>query len=503
MAILYYHPTFRALRDKWEVFRDLYEGEHNVVNSAKYLFPHMIEETPGEVSKKLRANRETRTRYLNLPEIITSLQLSIFFKQCGTLNESAKKLLESKNAIQNADGRGTSFHKLLKDEYARCYLMYGKAIMLVDSFGGKVSTKAEEIATGQRPFFEVIEPLNAPDWERETGDPARLGQFNMLRHEYQLLEPRKDFLSEAPTMSLFSSVLYMKDGRYTVQRVKAPMTYDAVLGVWKFNEGAQLGSWLEDGDPKVTDLEEIPISVLESDSWIKDVCEESIRYHNLRSNKDNIQYQQGYQKLWLTGLPSNGLTPDQIKNLSEYLIGQIPGEGSGITAIDPVDVSSYERALEDSMNSIFKQGLNILRTLPSDSRVAQSGDSKDSENDNNYSLIKSTLEEIENAVNKSLKQFGTFCGIKDFDGEISLNKDIDEGSLTDLVTIYQAFGNRWQGLSKIEKAFAKEALRRSGLPETEELLEEIDNAPDKIQITVANDPIRKALGNGEPPTTTA
>lgn len=462
---LYKSERWLAMQPDWTRWLQMYNGRHEVMTNDHYLPKAYVEEKGEAYSLHLRKSRQARTRYLKLPEIIVSLLTSLFFRKPPTLDQKAKKLFEQHGAEQNIDGKGTSLYSFIKDQALRNLLLFGKPIILVDAFGTEVRSRKEELALGLRPYMQILDPLTVVDWSTEWKDTARIGKLNWLRYECMVEQPRSR-ATEKPKSLRISRELY-RDGAYKIQ-------------VYRREDNSPTSSapdeegWIPDPAPIETDIPEIPVSLIDSETWIDGVCEETFRHHNLRSQRDNIMHQQCYQKIFAVGV--NPTDQKQVQALSEYVISIIPA-GGDVKFADPVDTAPWDRAIADSLSCVFKVGLNMLRSLPADSRESQSADAQDNEREWSKSLVESTLEEVEVLINDAAKNYALFAGEKNYNGKIELEKEISEENFDQWLAIYQAFEDKFSQVEVIEKEAVKKAMAKLRLPKDimEEAMKAIDN----------------------------
>lgn len=485
---LYTHPDYDKNKGLYTRIRALYEGDHDVLTGAEFLWEHLIESKDDDVARQLRAGRQQRTRYLNLVEIITSLWVSYFFKKAPSLDDSVQELFADN--INDVDGYGTSLFRLIKDQVLPQILLYGSTYVLVDSFKSSAKNRSAEQASGQRPFIEVLEPLCVPDWAIESGNPARAGKLNFLRSEYRFIPPRLSSKDE-PKILTRSNLYSITDGTYTVEifeqeQKKQNATIKNEAEQWALVDTAQI--------PR---LSELPISYIQSESWLKDVCEEALRHYNLRSNKDNILYQQGYQKMFIKGIGSGDT--DAIKALNEYVYSLLPENGD-VKSIDPVNIAPYENAEREALDATFKVGLNQLRRLSSDSKDGQSAESQDAERHNTYALVESTVDDLETLTNSVIKDWAKFQTGKDnFDGKVTFDRSFTEESFDQFLQVFNAFRDEFRKVPIVTREATKRAVSKLGFDDEvlADAIKAIDAAKMESEVDQANDPINKLFGGNK------
>lgn len=471
MPTFYEHPHYRVQKENWRKWRTLYKGDERELKGPQFLFPHALEaKTADPASEQLRKGREQRTSYLAIPEILVSLWLSYFFAKPPTLEAGDGSTI--KQASKNIDGERRSLNRFLRDRVTATYLIYGKVAILADSFGEEVQSLAEQKEKGIRPFLEIIEPLDLVDWSIEQSDPKRMGEINAARQVYKLVGTRQS-LMEIPRTYLYSVVRSRTPNGYQIEKYRR-LIEDASIGLSVDAEINGEDSRFELAEePRIVAIDEVPISLLEDESWLKDVVGEVLRHYNLRSGLDNVNYYQGYQKIFAKGVTDAAYH----KALTEYIVALLP-EGGDAFAIDAVDTSALERAVDGALLSCFKIGLNQLRTLPSDSKEAPSAEAAQAERLNTTQLVEATIEDLENAANKALEHFGLLAG--EAPGKVYFNREISELGVEQILTIYQSMRQEFGNYPKIPKELVKKLVQKL-FPNSEqnaELIAAIDTAPD-------------------------
>lgn len=480
--MLYLHPDFKSKRSEWELARDLYQADYSVVCAdARILWPHAIEEVTGNQNAKDHyLRRVRRTRYLNLTEIVTSLIVSFLLRKEPDTSKVEKMLGDE---IDNIDGNNNSLYAFIKNSFAVDYLLYGKAAILVDATKHAARSRAEEIALGVRPYFFPIHPLAIKDWDISPMEQP--GKYNWLRYEYTQTEPRNDETSE-PKQRCYSKS-YRQDGANV--QVSTYQGNEVAFGAIVDSEKQD---WQLKDSQAIEEISQIPLVVLEDVSWLKDVNQECLRFHNLRSSRDNILHNQGYQKVFINGM--NDADRQQVNNVGETTWVFLPRD-SNATTIEPPDLASHEKAIEESLNNIFKIGLNQLRLLPADSRVSQSAESLNEEKENTFALVESTLTDIENSVNQALSIYAEFKGQSDFDGKIELDKNISKDDIQQFGLVYNMFKDEFKKYEGITKAVVTKAAQKLNLDPDDfaAAVKEIDAGPN-VEPETDEEGLEKQLG---------
>lgn len=498
MTTLYEHPTFTANKPNWIKWRDLYLGDHTILTSSTdYFWPHAMETQSNEEAKSLLTSRKRRTRYLNIIEILVSLWTSYFFREEPQPDDEASILLDADGALENIDGYGTSLTSLIKDYLTPNYLLYGKPILLVDAYAIEAQNGQQEKELGVRPFIQVINPLDNPDWEIEATDPARIGRYNLFRYEFLQFIPRTSATQE-PQTKLCSYSLEKTGTNYVVKKYYATLDKQGNVNEQFRDKETSRINWLSEGETAV-DLSELPVVGITRDSWIKDAAEETLRHFNLRSNLDNVNYFQGYDTKFIVGVnPSDAAS---YRAMTEYSAVFLP-EGAQPIKLPANDPLALERATADAISTAFKVGLNQLRALPGDSRQVQGADTQLEDKDNQYALVESSIDELENLTNQALQHYAAFKGVDNFQGTIEFNKEITKEDTQQFLEIWAATRDELIRVNGVRKAIVKKLISKLELENEDELLEMADKLPDKDeQMSETLRPrlglVSKALNGGE------
>lgn len=487
---LFTHPDYDANAPDWVRYRDLYEGKHDTLKDARYLWPHQIELRGDLGATQLRTSREQRTRFLALPEMLLSLWESFLFPKEATADKKVQDLMG--DAINDVDGKKTTLHSYIKNITCQ-FLNYGKGLTLVSKSTFQARTQAEYAALGIRPIFEMISPLALMDWSIDSNSGARIGRYNMARLEYDLWAERLR-ATQQPTKDRISDEYYIEGGQ--VQIVRYRIAKDE-QGKAQTEKGRPLWEIMPDF-PIPLNLAEIPLASMQDESWLKDADEEVLRHFNLRSNKDNILYNQGFQRIIIFGI-------DKLDaQFGEYIISTVREPGANMQQVDPVSVEGYNLAIAEALDNVFKVGLNRWRSLPVDSRAAQAADSQAEESKNAIDLARTLLTDIENYINDAIQHWAAFEGKKDFDGRVELFKDLKQEDWTRFMSAYNSFRDDLKELPTLRKEALKKLPDLFNVTDADiraEIEKEIDSLEDEAQQDVLPEEpsslFRKAVTSGE------
>jgi hypothetical protein len=466
------HPDYQAFKVRWKLWNTLFDGNHDDLTGDDILWMHAIEKLTDaqKIGQTLRACRQERSRFLNLTEVITSLWQSLFFRDgYKPLPKATQELLGEDNAEKDIDGHKTSLGSFVRDQLLKEYFVTGRPMIMATAYPEAAASRAEEKEKGLRPFLEMIPPLSVPDWSLESKDPARNGRMNSFRQVYRHIEPRES-VEQQIKQSTRCDIYVRREGSFEIRKYVQqtgadgkPVMKDGEP-VWESPQGDS--SLIQVPQPEIT------IAWLMSESWINNVAEENLRHFNIRSNSDNILYNQGYIKTYLAG---KGLDDQEAQQLiSEYSNILLP-DGTTVTFSPQWKIADYKDAYAEAIDNAFKLGLNQHRSLPSDSRATMAADSMVEEKDNLYAIVESSVEQVETLVNDALRMYAAYKGRKDFEPGFELC-DVKVDDVESWLKLYQATRNDLIKLSSFGKATAKYVIPKLNFAEddTAKLLDEVE-----------------------------
>jgi hypothetical protein len=435
------HPEYAAKKWDWKMYQDLFEGDHDViVANEAYFWRHPIENHP-EQGKVIRAIRAQLSRYLNLTEPAVSVWSGIFFKEDPKIDEVTDLFGDNVNDV---DGDGTDLITFIKEEIFVPFVRDGRPIILTDAFEFSGQSKADEKQSGHRAFFEVLNVLDVKDWEIETKNPARRGKLNFLRYEYKVIEPRTS-ASDKPVVSTYSKVLFRDAaGLCTGTTFKSNKQNNQVGEVWE-----------QVGEPAgFVGFTELPVQAfMKGKSWIKGACEQQLALFNHYSGYSNQLHNQAYQRVVI-------FTDDRENAaiaLSMFTAALLPAGGS-VHTIEPSNTQPYEHAIDRTVDSFFKVVFNQTKSLSAASKEAPGAETLKEMKEDLVSLVKSSITELENLVNKMVRDYAIFVGQKDFTGKITFSKDITTEDVTKMIEIYLAHQDDIKQILPWHQAYLKKVV---------------------------------------------
>lgn len=488
------HPDWMLNHRDWIVTQDLFEGFHDILTREEYLWRHELELDHVNGGGKLRVIRERRSRYTNYIRSVVKRYVSIIFKNEPDISDVVDLFGDE---IDDVDGRGNHLLRFIKNIVAETYFLYGAPYILVDSFGITAGSLQEEKELGHRPFMEVFQPLEVTDWEVEGGDPARKGRLNFLRCEFVVVEPRES-AEMIPVEFRYTKLLERnEEGKYQISvyrgsenktdpREQVTSRRDERNEKHSHNFGERHSidddKWvLVSGPLVVSEFDEIPVSFLKEESWVKEVVPLCLLKHNTQSALDNVLLYQAFQRIMVAGrIPEEGKSA-----MSEYVITFLP-EGASVTVIDPADTSALEKRNGTLAGEIFRTAFFQSRVMPADSRGVEAAATQREAKEEFLAAMINASQNLEHLMNNAFKAYAKFKGINDFDGEIRFEKDITMEDVSEQMALARAHWDVIQKHPTWRKEVNKKIAKQQNLDNVEDIITEIEDAPEPVNSKLSN-----------------
>lgn len=473
---LFTHPDYPEKAKKWQVLRDLYDGDHAVLRRPEYLWAHELELSGNESAAKIRGVREQRSQYVNFIEPVLSRLISLFFRDEPTIDEEVRKLFG--DDISDVTGKGGSLSSWLKNQVVPDVLLYGRAIISTDAPAISVANLAEQRQKGLRPYFSRICPLSAKDWQYQPS--SRELQF--LRYEYSELAPRTSALDE-PRRRHLSRIISRSVGGYSV------IDYET-------DGDPSLGGELDWKDAptfesEVSGWDSIPIAFFDDVSWLKDVAPLALVIFNLDSCMDNIHLFQAHRWVFIAG----NLDQAQRRAVAEYTINFLP-EGSTVQPIEPVQTTALETRRARAVSDLFRVAFNQNKVLPADSRQVEGAETQQEQKEEVVALVSSHAEAISNLANRAIAHYARFKGKQNFTGKIKLNAVESVEDFDEFLRVTAQFKDEISQYPKWKRKVLEKVVEKQNLSEAEEILEELSTAPATTTPTSVSDRLRLLTNGG-------
>jgi hypothetical protein len=462
----YEHPEYQGNEEHWETYRDLFEGDHNRLISQKYLWAHELEYsqqqtgnsdvrtgTTESVGSKIRRIRAQRSRYFNVFEPIISTWVSMALSKPIQVDEETAQMLG--DDIEDIDGKGTSLANFIMGPLAVSYFRDGKAVVLVDAPQNGAQNLLEELASGFRPYMEVLDVLDLKDWQMAS-QPGRLGKMDWIRYEYELIEPRSSAQEEP------------EEKEYCRFLLRDPQTGEVSVEVYVEDENTQEWSIASSAVP-LQGFTELPIAIAQNNvSWVKDVAELQLVLFNLMSAHYNLLNTQAFQRVFVSG----DLQDRHIMSISEYAVSVLPADAQPYV-IQPTDTSSLLKAIDTTIDQLYRVAFNRTRGVPLDSREAPGASTLREMSTELIALLIQSVGEIESVVNQSLKNYAIFkLGSErgaNFQGRVTLSRDITAEDIGLQIQMFLAYRDEIRNIPEWRKAHLKKVAVSMGYNNSERL----------------------------------
>lgn len=459
------HPEYSENEEALETYRVLYEGDRSELIGQKYLWPHELEfsnqaastdpmsgvsETVGQ---KIRRIRAMRSRYFNLFEPVISTWISMALSKPIRLDEETATMLGQD--VHNIDGKGTSLQNFLMNDIAVSFFRDGKAAILVDAPENNARSRVEEALSGFRPYMEMIDPLELKDWE--IGEDRK---YNGIRYEYEVIAPRASFMEE-PEEVEYCKIIERKDG-------------GVFVSIYRENEET------EEWEPVSVDIplegfSEIPVAITVNNvSWVKDVSELQLVIYNLMSAYYNQLNTQAFQRVFVSG----DLQDKHLISISEYAVSVLPQEAKPYV-IEPASTEALLGAINTSVDQLYRVAFNRTRGVSSTSNEAPGAATLREMSTELIALLIHAVGELESALNDAIGHYARFKGFQDFQGRVTLSRDITADDVNQQIQMFLAYRDEIRNIDSWRKAHLKKVAATMGY--TEDELSTIVQDIDEIQ----------------------
>lgn len=449
------HPDYEEEAPEWRKIHDLHEGKHSVlVSNPEYLWPHELERRTNGGSE-IRAIRELRTRYLNLLKSVVTRWVSFLFRNDINVPDSVIKMFAEE--FEDVTGSGEGFQAFCKKQIGVNYVLFGRVIVLVDSFGIKAQTKEQAKALGVRPYVEVLNPLEVKDWQI-SDEPGRKGKFDFLRCEYEVIEPRTS-PEEAPVVATYCKVLSSVSGKYTVKRYKAEKSNNSTE--WKLVD-----------ERKISELSEIPVSaIINGESLVEDATEQQLMLLNLMSAESSILNAQAFQKIFVTGVRAD----DAKLAFGEYVVNFLP-ENATVNVVEAGGTDAVSAAINATIDRLFRVAFNQIHSISSDSKEAPGAESQREAKEDFKAFVISVITELQDVINQWIAFYAQFKGIKNFTDKVELDTNISLDDIDTELAIFQAHKDDFKKIASAYREIVRKRVNDMNLPNMEEIDKEIEAA---------------------------
>lgn len=445
---LYNAPEYDAAYPEYKKNSELFEGDHSVMTSAKYLPLHSLEEDISvDGANKARKTREALSRYTNFPKRAFRRYKSIIFQIDPVFDEEAQAFLEEHGLYDNIDGKGTNIISFIKNELFKNKFIYGDSFLLTTS-------------QNDSPIWDSLTALNVKDYSVTNG------KLSLFRYEYPVIEPRTSS-TEKPKEMIYSDEFILEGETVKLNRYKKEKKQGQITG--------QNNAWEKDiSDQVITGFTEIPIAFSFGDSFITDASNDILEYHNIKSSLMNQLYHQAFDRTIIAG----NVDKDQIFAFSAYsvtIIRSTDGNQPTITNIPAADTTALRTQLAESGQNVLKSFYHYTRSIANDSGVGESAESQEAAKEDLLNVIKTEVADLERQSNQGLQHLATQAGVTNFNGTVTFNKKFNVIDLQAEINQELAYlGIAERRSQTLYKSILKKGVKRLNLENEPKIIEEID-----------------------------
>jgi ribosomal silencing factor RsfS len=185
------HAGYKYYHNRWQFLGDSYTGGYDFF-ASRYLEPYYYES---------RDDYEKRLRQVALDNHVSSIvgiyNSFLFRKNIKREVESLETDPNYQAFIKDADLDGRTFASFMRDVSAMA-MVYGNAWVIVDKPNNQVSTRAEALQQGIRPYVSMFTPDNVLDWKYER-QANGLYQLTYLKVKEEIIEDEQFIREYTPT----------------------------------------------------------------------------------------------------------------------------------------------------------------------------------------------------------------------------------------------------------------------------------------------------------------
>jgi hypothetical protein len=488
---LYEHYDYITHKRLWTDLAVLVNGNKDSLSTDEYLWYHPFEQeerqatdTDKKIAKEDRQLRVKRTQYVNFMKMARNRLVSLLMK--GGLNTSEVEKIFEPN-INDVDGGQHSLEEFLI-QVVEHVITFGVAYVLTNTRTQNVASLKEQLDKNIRPFLILIHPLDFKDWQNGAN-----GEYNIYRYEYLTTELRPD-LNSCPVLAKYCEVTKLVTDKETKKVVtsiyvsinktseiinyhpQATEQKDKMHYNWQFKQDIE-------HDAK---LQELPLSTNKiQESWLSDAAPIALKIYNKQSEKDNVLYNNGYDKIFVFGDLESAVDEagneiseeNKTKKISHNSLCILP-EAARVDKLVPTDLTSFKDAIEEDVMNFFQVVFNQLRVLPTDSRQAESAENIEEQKEALLTRISNKRKELENLFNSIVKHWAFFKNTQQKIKEtqkITFKQPLTLSDIDDLAVFVRMIENRVRRYPTWDKAIDKLFLANlEAIPNKQEILDEIE-----------------------------
>lgn len=396
------HKEYQKKAENYLRYNELYDGEHEILSSKKYL-PYYNVEMSANLQKdkdgnpvnnisgqSLRKTRESLSRYTNFCTKIFRKYKSIIFKNDPDWSEVDRMFKD----VDSVDGMDKHLIDFIKDCVFERRFIDGDVFILITAYEGS-----------DEPFFKIIPAISVKDWQFSDN------QLSLFRYEYEVEKPRSSSQEEQKIIKYSDEYSVIENSVILTRYINKSDKEDAQ-------------DWVIDDQITLDNFEEIPIAYSMGKSFISEFENGVLDYHMQKSSHRNSTYHQGTQKIFVTG----NVSAKSIIAMGESTVSILSSDDGtipNVTSIDPINPQAIESAMHMANAEVLSSAFHMTRILPTDSKQIQSADTLEAQKEELLEVIIAEVNQIERLVNKAIDLYWQFLGQPSgLNGEVQFDKDI-------------------------------------------------------------------------------
>ncbi|NDD53811.1 hypothetical protein EBZ39_08015 [bacterium] len=147
--------------------------------------------------------------------------------------------------------------------------------------------------------------------------------------------------------------------------------------------------------------------------------------------------------------------------------------------IEPASTDALIAAIESTMDQLYRVAFNRTRGVSAGSKEAPGAATLREMSTELIALLIHAVGEIESCINMALKHYARFKGVEDFQGRVTLSRDITADDVALQIQMFLAYRDEIRNIDSWRKAHLKKVAASMGYNEQE--LSQIVNDIDDLQ----------------------
>ncbi|NBW23088.1 MAG: hypothetical protein EBR82_85605 [Caulobacteraceae bacterium] len=171
---------------------------------------------------------------------------------------------------------------------------------------------------------------------------------------------------------------------------------------------------------------------------------------------------QAFQRVFVSG----DLQDKHLISISEYAVSVLPQEAKPYV-IEPASTEALLGAINTSVDQLYRVAFNRTRGVSSTSNEAPGAATLREMSTELIALLIHAVGELEGAINEALKNYARFKGITDFQGRVTLSRDITADDVNQQIQLFLAYRDEIRNVDSWRKAHLKKVAATMGYNEGE------------------------------------